>query len=203
MRLTTQPSNRTARDHADAVAASLAGIARSVIVVELPGLPPKGDVSDWLDGGGTASELRRLISEATHRPTHPPQAGGEPGGRAPRGALDATKNGSEAGGLKPGGSQLEPGGSTEESRGVRGVHPFPTHVFPKALAEFITSTSSALPCPPEFVGAPMLAVMASVIGRHCCIEVKPGWIEFLVLWIAVVGRSGDKKSPSPRSLPLF
>ena len=33
-------------------------------VLHLPGLPGKGDVSDWLDAGGTADELRRLAAEA-------------------------------------------------------------------------------------------------------------------------------------------
>lgn len=37
------------RKHAEQVAASLQGVASSVKVVELPGLPEKGDVSDWLD----------------------------------------------------------------------------------------------------------------------------------------------------------
>ena len=36
------------RKHALAIAASLVPVARSVRIVELPGLPPKGDVSDWL-----------------------------------------------------------------------------------------------------------------------------------------------------------
>jgi hypothetical protein len=35
-----------------------------VRIVELPGLPPKGDVSDWLAAGGTKEELTRL-AEAT------------------------------------------------------------------------------------------------------------------------------------------
>ena len=48
------------RDHARQVAQSLAGIAASVRIVELPGLPPKGDVSDWLTAGGTKAELKRL-----------------------------------------------------------------------------------------------------------------------------------------------
>lgn len=39
----------TGKKHANKVAASLIGIARSVKIVELPGLPDKGDVSDWLD----------------------------------------------------------------------------------------------------------------------------------------------------------
>ena len=32
---------------------TLQGIAASVRIVELPGLPAKGDVSDWMAAGGT------------------------------------------------------------------------------------------------------------------------------------------------------
>jgi replicative DNA helicase len=49
------------RAHARAVARSLRGTAQSVTILELPGLPPKGDVSDWFDAGHTASELDILI----------------------------------------------------------------------------------------------------------------------------------------------
>jgi hypothetical protein len=59
------------RNHARQVAESLQGIAASVRVVELPGLPPKGDASDWIAAGGTKDELKRLI-EATPEWT-PPQ----------------------------------------------------------------------------------------------------------------------------------
>jgi putative DNA primase/helicase len=38
--------------YADAVAATLAGIAESVTIVSLPGLPHKGDVTDWLAQSG-------------------------------------------------------------------------------------------------------------------------------------------------------
>jgi hypothetical protein len=50
------------RDHARAVAASLfsAGAA-DIRVVLLPGLPEKGDVSDWLEAGGTVSDLQMLV----------------------------------------------------------------------------------------------------------------------------------------------
>lgn len=47
------------RAHARDVAASTGGT-----IVELPGLPPKGDVSDWLDAGGTVDDLRRLAAES-------------------------------------------------------------------------------------------------------------------------------------------
>lgn len=52
------------RSHAAQVAASLHGIAASVKVIELPGLPDKGDVSDWLDNGGNLSKLRTLVNDA-------------------------------------------------------------------------------------------------------------------------------------------
>jgi hypothetical protein len=51
--------------HAKQVAASVAAIAASVKIVELPGLPDKGDVSDWLDGSGTEDELLRLVDQAS------------------------------------------------------------------------------------------------------------------------------------------
>ena len=41
-----------------------AGVAAEVRVLRLPNLPPKGDVSDWLDAGGTREALERLIAEA-------------------------------------------------------------------------------------------------------------------------------------------
>jgi len=51
------------RTHAETVARSLAGVAASVAVVELPGLPEKGDVSDWLDQGGTAEDLAEIAGK--------------------------------------------------------------------------------------------------------------------------------------------
>jgi hypothetical protein len=49
------------RDHADSVAASLRGIAAGVRVLNLPGLPPKGDIIDWAKAGGTVERLIELV----------------------------------------------------------------------------------------------------------------------------------------------
>lgn len=49
------------RTHAGKIAASSHRQARCVRVVELPGLPEGGDVSDWLEMGGTAHELLDLV----------------------------------------------------------------------------------------------------------------------------------------------
>jgi hypothetical protein len=48
------------RAHALQIAQSVHGLATSVRIVELPDLPPKGDVSDWLDSGHTAADLQDL-----------------------------------------------------------------------------------------------------------------------------------------------
>lgn len=49
------------RKHAEDVAASLhAAGAASVKLVELDGLPPKGDVTDWFAAGGTAEDLMAI-----------------------------------------------------------------------------------------------------------------------------------------------
>ena len=50
------------RDHADAVAASLQEVAKSVRVLELPGLGPKQDIIDWAGQGGTVEQLHDLIA---------------------------------------------------------------------------------------------------------------------------------------------
>ena len=52
------------RKHAQQVANSLHGKAATVRVLQLPDLPEKGDVSDWLDAGGDPEDLVRL-AEAT------------------------------------------------------------------------------------------------------------------------------------------
>jgi hypothetical protein len=51
------------RQHAQAVAEALSGIASSVAILELPGLPPKGDVSDWLASGGDKETLLTLAQD--------------------------------------------------------------------------------------------------------------------------------------------
>lgn len=53
----------TGRDHAAKVAASLQGHAKSIRILELPNLPPKGDVSDWLNEGGDECELTILAAK--------------------------------------------------------------------------------------------------------------------------------------------
>jgi hypothetical protein len=61
-------NDRVGREHAKAVAAGLTAVAASVKILELPGLPAKGDVSDWIAAGGTAEKLMALAAEAAALP---------------------------------------------------------------------------------------------------------------------------------------
>jgi hypothetical protein len=76
-------NDRAGRDHARAGARSVAPRAAQAKVVDLPGLPPKGDVSDFLDAGGTADDLRRLVEQA---PPWTPAAGRDRANDAPAAA---------------------------------------------------------------------------------------------------------------------
>jgi len=59
------PDNDVAgREHAELAAARIAPRAASVRIVELPGLQPKGDASDWIMAGGTREQLLELAAAA-------------------------------------------------------------------------------------------------------------------------------------------
>jgi hypothetical protein len=56
------PDNDPAgRSYLEDVANSLRDVATSIRTLELPGLPPKGDIIDWAAAGGTVERLHELI----------------------------------------------------------------------------------------------------------------------------------------------
>jgi len=84
------PDNDSAgKTHAEQIAESLYGTAGQIRIVELPGLPEKGDFSDWCAAGGTNAELIGLLDEA--KPYEPSNAENrEVGIRANGGKSQAT-----------------------------------------------------------------------------------------------------------------
>ncbi len=63
----------TGEEHAQDVASRLWPLVESVRIVKLPGVPYKGDVSDWLDAGGTAAGLAALSAAVAPWMPQPPQ----------------------------------------------------------------------------------------------------------------------------------
>ena len=66
------------RAHVRMVASKLSGVAASVRILQLPGLPPKGDVSDWLDAGGMKKQLLQMASAAPEVSAEPATASPAP-----------------------------------------------------------------------------------------------------------------------------
>jgi hypothetical protein len=62
------------REHMNVVAASLQGIAASIRVLELPDLPPKGDIIDWVSAGGKDALANLQEAFADKRQLHPKDA---------------------------------------------------------------------------------------------------------------------------------
>jgi len=52
------------RKHAEHIARNLDPVAKSIRVVELPGLPLKGDVSDWLESDTAGAKLSKIAKSA-------------------------------------------------------------------------------------------------------------------------------------------
>jgi hypothetical protein len=76
------------------------------------------------------------------------------------------------------------------------VPAFPTDVFPAALADYVEGVRSALACPADFVGVPVLVLSAAALGASRALEVKPTWRELPCIYAICVGRPGSAKSPA-------
>lgn len=60
------PDNDPAGEsHLNRIVPALTPVTADIRVLRLPGLPPKGDVSDWLDKGGTVEQLMQLVESAS------------------------------------------------------------------------------------------------------------------------------------------
>jgi hypothetical protein len=57
-------NDKAGADHAHMVACKLRNVATSIRIIELPDLPGKGDVSDWLNAGGTKETLVNICKAA-------------------------------------------------------------------------------------------------------------------------------------------
>ncbi|OXE37498.1 MAG: hypothetical protein CGW95_01220 [Phenylobacterium zucineum] len=78
--------------HAETVARALYGRAKSIRIIRLPGLAPKGDVSDWIAAGGTRDDLVRLrLAASLYEP--PADGGRDDVDVAPEGAIYPSDDG--------------------------------------------------------------------------------------------------------------
>lgn len=63
-----EDNDRAGRDHVRDVREKLGSKPAEIAILALPDLPEKGDVSDWLNRGGTIEQLRELAEQALAQP---------------------------------------------------------------------------------------------------------------------------------------
>lgn len=161
------------REHGQIVARAIHGRVKRVRVVELPGLPVKGDVSDWLAAGGTKEQLLTLVKVT---PDWMPMAEGAPLGDADAGDC------SEEGWLAP-----VPFADAD-------LPPFPTEALPPALGAMVRDIARCVQVPIEQPGVLALAALAAACAHSCRVEIMPEYCEPLNLYVACIAEPGERKT---------
>jgi len=68
-------------------------------------------------------------------------------------------------------------------------------MLPDVVQEFVGAVAHETQAPEGLVAMYALATLAACAQRSRCVEVRPGWTEMLALFVIVVARSGESKSP--------
>ena len=85
---------------------------------------------------------------------------------------------------------LKQGNETQERKANR----FPVEVFPLPVQQVITATNENLNFPIDFIGASLLYAVSVAVGNTHSVEVKKGFQQSAVLYLAIVARAGTTKS---------
>jgi hypothetical protein len=81
-----------------------------------------------------------------------------------------------------------------EFRNKNEINRFPIEVFPLEIQEIVKATNANLNFPIDFIGASILYAVSVAIGNTHRVEVKRGWLESSVLYLAIVAKAGTNKS---------
>ena len=72
---------------------------------------------------------------------------------------------------------------------------FPISAFPLRIQRIITELHDSQGYPIDYIAAAMLSALAVSIGNSHLVQVKRGWLESPILYIALIGRPGASSSP--------
>lgn len=78
---------------------------------------------------------------------------------------------------------------------ISGIN-FPLDIFPEEIQHYILECNKKLDANIDYMGCSLLWLISVCVGNTYEIEVKKGWTEPGVIWLAVVGRAGIGKTPS-------
>jgi len=180
------PDNDTAgRNHAHQVAVNLYSVAKELKIVELPGLPEKGDFSDWKAAGGTKEELREIIRKTPPVTQEDIEAWKE--------AFVSSVSSSPEHIAEI--EWLDPESLPELAPPVPRL---PEELLPGPIRPWVSDIAERKQVPPEYIAVPAIVTIGSVIGRNIGIHPKQrdDWFEVPNLWGAIVGGVSTLKTPS-------
>ena len=177
------------RKHAREIAKKLGPHSASVRVVDLPDVPVKGDMSDYLDRGHSIEEF---LAVAEQSPTTDRQdVGSNRTDAGPEGFLGFLGNPPDP---LPVREELYP------------VPPLTEGMIPEAFRPWLADIAERMQCPLEFPVVGAIVTAGAIIGRRIAIRPKQrdDWTVVPNLWGAIVGSPGVMKSPalSEAMMPL-
>jgi hypothetical protein len=174
-------NDQPGRSFTDRIAAALAGHAKSIKIIELPGLPEKGDILDWVkDLANTKEKFLEIVESSKIW---------NPGDQ--RDDHDDSDVISQERFLSD--TDLLP------------TIPLPFDIFPPSLKQFFFNLAETLQVPPEIPAGVALSIIAGAVGNKVAISPKRGWKEAIFQWLATIEPTGNGKSPVINTLmaPIF
>lgn len=169
-----QDNDLAGREHAQDVRRKLGKVADCAILA-LPDLPPKGDVSDWLNAGGTVAELLALGEAALDAPAHDPDTGEILDDEAPQDDADPV-----------------------DLWGAFDPPDMPQGLLPPVLEAWALANGENMGCDPAGLAVAALVTCAAAIPDAIKLKVKQNsdnWDESARIWAALIGNPSTKKSP--------
>ncbi len=89
-------------------------------------------------------------------------------------------------------SLKNPALAKSNKQGIR--NPFPLDAFPIAIQQIVNELNRTLNFPVDFTAAAILFTLSVAIGNTFHVELKPGYIQNAVIYLALVARRGFNKS---------
>jgi 5S rRNA maturation endonuclease (ribonuclease M5) len=172
------------KQHAELVARSLNGKARSIKIIDLkedcPELPEKGDITDFISILGQVNGMEKLKGLCNSTPEWKYEnsiysCGGDD-------IMDTIDKGqdNEAGKFIP----------FDEYR----LPVFPVQCLPNWLNSYVEAIAEDTQTPVDMAAVIGISVIASVLSKKIKIKGKQGWVEPLNLYTAVIMKPGERKS---------
>lgn len=178
------PDNDDAgRNHAAHIFSQLKAVAADCKIVELPGLPDKGDVSDYFANGGTIEQFRETAAKA-------------PDG-LPESFQTLKVNLSEVG--TNSGDAWNPVVPFEDLD----LPVFPLDDVPSCLSEFaqiVREVSSSHQTPPDMTALLLMTIASACLGGKVRVVTNNRFSELATLYTAIFAPSGTRKSSVYHSL---